>query len=452
MRFTDFGSRTVLAAFDGGEITSDAGVLLLRERARQIKLFDRMAACFTDHRDPLRIKHQLPTLLSQRVCGIALGYEDINDHDSLRNDPAIKLLSSSCHTSKDKTPAALAGKSTLNRLEHSREAGNPRYHQMVPNLKKLSNLFTDIFLDSHDTPPKEITLDIDATDIKAHGHQENSFFHGYYEERCFLPLYIFCGHHLLLAQLRPSNIDGARGSRNVIRRIIKMIRNRWPKVKILVRGDSGFVRENLIKWCENNSVDYVFGLARNNNLLKKAQKVRAKAAKGMIDTNEVTRAYGDFYHRTKSESWAWPRRVIIKAEHRPGKKPQCRFLVTSLNRKTVSPKELYEDIYCPRGDMENRIKDCQLDLFGDRMSSHDYRANQLRLIMAGFAYVLIDSIRREALQNTSLAKAVPNTIRLKLLKVGARVINSVRRVKISMPNAYPYKSLFFKVHAALAPT
>ena len=452
MRFTDFGSRTVLAAFDGGEITSDAGVLLLRERAKQIKLFDRMAACFTDYRDMRRVKYHLPTLLAQRVCGIAMGYEDINDHDTLRNDPAIKLLASSCLASRDKTPAALAGKSTLNRLEHSREAGNPRYHQMTPNLKQLSNLFTDIFLDSHDTPPKEITLDIDATDIKAHGHQENSFFHGYYEERCFLPLYIFCGHHLLLAQLRPSNIDGARGARNVIRRIIRMIRARWPRIKILVRGDSGFVRENLIKWCENNSIDYVFGLARNNNLLQKAQKVRGKAAKGMIDTNEPTRAYGDFYHRTKSESWTWPRRVIVKAEHRPGKSPQCRFLVTSLNRQAAMPKEIYENIYCPRGDMENRIKDCQLDLFGDHMSAHDYRANQLRLILAGFAYVLIDSIRREALQGTKLAKAVPGTIRLKLLKVGARVINSVRRIKISMPDAYPYKDLFFKTHAALAPS
>jgi len=450
MRFTDFGSRTVFAAFDGGEITSDAGILLLRDRAKQIRLFNRMTACFTDHRDQKRVKHQLPTLLAQRVCGIAMGYEDINDHDSLRNDPAIKLLASPAKFSPT-IPVQLAGKSTLNRLEQSREAGNPRYHQMVPNLKKLSNLFTDIFLDSHDTPPKEITLDIDATDIKAHGHQENSFFHGYYEERCFLPLYIFCGHHLLLAQLRPSNIDGARGSRNVIRRIIRIIRNRWPRVKILVRGDSGFARENLMRWCENNTVDYVFGLPRNDYLLKKAQKVRGKAAITMIKTNEPVRAFGDFYHMTKSKSWTWPRRVIAKVEHKPGRSQQCRFLVTSLGRQAVSPKELYEDIYCPRGDMENRIKDCQLDLFGDRMSAHDYRANQLRLILAGFAYVLIDSIRREALQNTPLAKAVPNTIRLKLLKVAARVINSVRRIKISMPNAYPYKDLFFKAHAALAP-
>jgi len=415
-----------------------------------------MATCFKDHRDQKRVKHQLPALLSQRVCGIALGYEDINDHDTLRNDPALKLLASPAQKNKEKSnpipPTPLAGKSTLNRLEYSREAGNPRYHQMVPNLKKLSNLFTDIFIDSHSKPPKKITLDIDATDIKAHGHQEQSFFHGYYEERCFLPLYIFCGHHLLLAQLRPSNIDGARGSRNVIRRIIRIIRQSWPKVKILVRGDSGFARENLMRWCENNTVDYVFGLPRNDYLLKKTQKVRGKAAMVMIKTNKAVRAYGDFHHMTKSKSWTWPRRVIAKVEHKLGRSQQCRFLVTSLGRQTVSPKELYEDIYCPRGDMENRIKDCQLDLFGDRMSAHDYRANQLRLILAGFAYVLIDGIRRKTLQGTKLAKAVPNTIRLKLLKVGARVINSVRRVKISMPDAYPYKSLFFKVHAALAPT
>ena len=227
---------------------------------------------------------------------------------------------------------------------------------------------------------------------------------------------------------------------------------RWPKVKILVRGDSGFARENLMRWCENNRVDYVFGLSRNNILLQKAQKVRSKAARDMLKTNTPVRAYGDFYHMTKSKTWAWPRRVIAKAEHKPHRPQQCRFLVTSLGRQTVSPKELYEDIYCPRGDMENRIKDCQLDLFGDRMSAHDYRANQLRLILAGFAYVLIDSIRRKALQNTPLARAVPNTIRLKLLKVGARVINSVRRIKISMPDAYPYQSIFFKANSALVPT
>ena len=266
-----------------------------------------------------------------------------------------------------------------------------------------------------------------------------------------MPLYVFCGRHLLLAQLRPANIDGARGARNQIRRIVAMIRERWPNVDILLRGDSGFARENLMRWCEGNAVDYVFGLARNEVLLKKAQRVRGKAAMAMIETGQPVRAYGNFHHITKSRTWARPRRVIAKVEHKPGHQQRCRFLVTSLNRHQVPPRELYEDTYCPRGDMENRIKDCQLDLFANRMSAHAYKANQLRLLLAAFAYVLIDAIRRVALKKTTLAKAVPNTIRLKLLKLGARVINSVRRIKLSMPDACPSKDLFFKAHAALAP-
>ena len=417
MRFADYGKRVVFAAFDGGEITSDAGVLLLREQARRIRLFERMAGCFTDHRDRERLTHALPALLAQRVCGMALGYEDIIDHDTLRFDPALKLLALP-RTGDPGTPAPLAGKSTLNRLEQSWETGNRRYHQMVPNLKKLSNLFVTLFLDAHQTPPARITLDIDATDVETHGRQENAFFHGYYEHRCFLPLYVFCGRHLLLAQLRPANIDGARGARNQIRRIVRMIRERWPNVDILLRGDSGFARENLMRWCEGNAVDYVFGLARNEVLLKKARRARSKAA---------------------------------KVEHKPGHQQRCRFLVTSLNRHQVPPRELYEETYCPRGDMENRIKDCQLDLFANRMSAHAYKANQLRLLLAAFAYVLIDAIRRVALKKTMLAKAVPNTIRLKILKLGAKVVNSVRRIKLSLPDACPSKDLFFKAHAALAP-
>ena len=450
MRFADYGKQVVFAAFDGGEITSDAGVLLLREQARRIHLFEHMAGCFTDHRDRERLTHALPALLAQRVCGMALGYEDIIDHDTLRFDPALKLLASP-GTGDPGTPAPLAGKSTLNRLEQSWETGNRRYHQMVPNLKKLSNLFVTLFLDAHQTPRARITLDIDATDVETHGRQENAFFHGYYEHRCFLPLYVFCGRHLLLAQLRPANIDGARGARNQIRRIVRMIRERWPNVDILLRGDSGFARENLMRWCEGNAVDYVFGLARNDVLLKKAQRVRGKAAIAMIETGQPVRAYGDFHHMTKTRTWARPRRVIAKVEHKPGHGQRCRFLVTSLDRHQVPPRELYEDTYCPRGDMENRIKDCQLDLFANRMSAHAYKANQLRLLLAAFAYVLIDGIRRVALKKTTLAKAVPNTIRLKLLKLGAKVINSVRRIKLSLPDACPYKDLFFKAHAALAP-
>ena len=403
MRFADYGKRVVFAAFDGGEITSDAGVLLLRERARRIRLFERMAGCFTDHRDRERLTHTLPALLAQRVCGMALGYEDIIDHDTLRFDPALKLLASP-GTEYPGTPAPLAGKSTLSRLEQSWETGTRRYHQMVPNLKSLSNLFVALFLDACDTPPARITLDIDATDVETHGRQENAVFHGYYEHRCFLPLYVFCGRHLLLAQLRPANIDGARGARNQIRRIVAMIRERWPNVAIVLRGDSGFARENLMRWCEGNAVDYVFGLARNDVLLKKAQRVRGKAAMAMIETGQPVRAYGDFHHITKSRTWARPRRVIAKVEHKPGHEQRCRFLVTSLDRHQVPPRELYEDTYCPRGDMENRIKDCQLDLFANRMSAHAYKANQLRLLLAAFAYVLIDGIRRVALKKTTLAK------------------------------------------------
>ena len=268
----------VFAAFDGGEITSDAGVLLLRERARRIRLFERMAGCFTDHRDRERLTHTLPALLAQWVCGMALGYEDIIDHDTLRFDPALKLLAAP-GTGDPGTPAPLAGKSTLNRLEQSWETGNRRYHQMVPNLKKLSNLFVTLFLDACDTPPARITLDIDATDVETHGRQENAFFHGYYEHRCFLPLYVFCGRHLLLAQLRPANIDGARGTRNQIRRIVRMIRERWPNVAIVLRGDSGFARENLMRWCEGNAVDYVFGLAPDfsNHMMHRGQESRKMA-------------------------------------------------------------------------------------------------------------------------------------------------------------------------------
>ena len=351
-----------------------------------------------------------------------------------------------------KAPPALAGKSTLNRRRA--RLGIPAIADTIrwsANLRKLSNLFVTLFLDAHQTPPARITLDIGATDVETHGRQENAFFHGYYEHRCFLPLYVSCGRHLLLAQLRPANIDGARGARNQIRRIVRMIRERWPNVDILVRADSGFARENLMRWCEGNAVDYVFGLARNEVLLKKTRRTRGKAAMAMIETGQPVRAYGDFHHITKSRTWARPRRVIAKVEHKPGHEQRCRFLVTSLNRHQVPPRELYEDTYCPRGDMENRIKDCQLDLFANRMSAHAYKANQLRLIFAAFAYVLIDGIRRVALKNTALANAAPSTIRLKLLKIGARVVNSVRRIKLSLPDACPNKTLFFTAHAALAP-
>ena len=459
MEFSRYGSRRVLGAFDGGEITSDAGVLLLREAARRLNLFSRMAGCFEDHRDRSRVRHSLSNLLNQRVSAIALGYEDLNDHDALRFDPALRLLG-------NPNNPALATSATLGRLEHSREAADPRYNPFVPKLKKLQNLLVDLYLDGHDTPPEHITLDIDATDIETHGHQEGGFFHGYYEHRCFLPLYVYSGPHLLLAQLRPGNIDAAQGARNVVKRIVARIRSRWPSVKILLRGDSGFVRENLVRWCECNRIDYIFGLARNDYLLHKARKIRSRAAVEMVCKSEAVELFGHFSHRPRSKTWARPRQVICKVLHRPGQEQRVRFLVTSLDwnsdraipeirkfsGKDALPRALYQNIYCPRGDMENRIKDCQLDLFGKRASVHCYRANQLRLLLAGFAYVLMTHLREKGLAKTALSKAAPNTIRLKLLKVGARVIASVRRIKISMPDAYPYKDAFFKAWKALAPT
>ena len=434
MRFSDFGKRVVFAAFDGGEITSDAGVLLLREQARRIRLFERMADCFSDRRDPTRTVHTLPALLAQRVAGIALVWKTstiTTPCATIRRASSSPIAATKPAPATGKGPPALAGKSTLNRIEHAWDTGDRRYHQISANLKKLSNLFVTLFLDAHQKRRRR-------------------------------------AHHLLRTPLLPAALRllrppsparpaptrqhrRPRGARNQIRRIVRMIRERWPNVDILLRGASGFARENLMRWCEGNAVDYVFGLARNEVLLKKARHARSKAAIAMIETGQPVRASGDFHHITKSRSWARPRRVIAKVEHKPRHEQRCRFLVTSLNRHQVPPGQLYEDIYCPRGDMEIRIKDCQLDLFADRMSAHAYKANQLRLIFAAFASVLIDGIRRVALKNTALANAVPSTIRLKLLKIGARVVNSVRRIKLSLPDACPSKDLFFKAHAALAP-
>ena len=364
----------------------------------------------------------------------------------------------------------------MGRIERSFENGDRRYHKILPSLSTLQNLYTQIFVESYDTPPEHIILDIDATDIITHGHQERGCFNGYYEQRCFLPLYIYCGPHLLLAQLRPGNADPGKRAKKEIKRLIIQIRQYWPAVKILVRGDSGFTRKNLMNWCEANDVDYIFGLARNSYLLHKARKIRSRAALSLVQTKQTVMMFGHFNHRPRSKTWRRPRHIIAKVLHKLGYEQRCRFLVTSLDwdnplvigkmkqasqtlkkekcapTKDLMPRVIYDKIYCPRGDMENRIKDCQLDLFGDRTSAHDYRANQLRLILAGFAYVLTTYIRLKALAKTSLAKASPNTIRLKLFKIGAKVSTSLRRIKISMPDAYPYKQIFFTAWQALAPT
>lgn len=470
MLFSSQDKKQVTAAFDGGEITSDAGVLLLREAAKKISLFSRIADCFWDRRKATHIQYKLKDMIAQRITGVALGYEDVNDHDHLRHDPALRLLTDVEHDQ-------LASSITLGRMERCATTGEKRYHKISPRFYKLQELLCDLFLEHHTKPPSEIILDIDATDILAHGHQEKAEYNGYYEQNGFLPLYVFAGHHLLWAQLREGDCDGAKGARNVIATIVKQIRNQWPNVDILVRADSGFVRKNLIRWCKMNRVDFIFGLARNPYLLRKATQVRsATSTKRVQDGKTFLRNFGLFAHQPKSGSWQRPYNVIAKVEDREGKEQRCRFIMTSLDEhsacviramkemrkemkknklkpgKDLVGRVLYEKIYCLRGDMENRIKDCQLDLFGYRASAQKFRSNYLRLLLEGFAYVLITHIRLTALKNTELARAAPGTIRLKLFKVGAKITRSVRRIKISMPNAYPHRETFFAAWKQLVPT
>jgi hypothetical protein len=414
-------------------VTSDAGGLLLGATDRVIDLVDRFAACFRDRRRQDLVEHALTTLIGQRVFGIALGYEDLNDHDDLRHDPVLAVLAGKL-SSKRETCAALAGKSTLNRLELSRLQPT-RYHKIAYDEAAIEALPVTLFLEAHARPPNQIILDLDATDDPLHGHQEGRFFHGYYDCYCYLPLYVFCGRHLLLAKLRPSDIDAAAGSVEAIERIVRQIRARWPYVRILLRADSGFAREALMAWCEENHVDYVFGLARNARLVAMIERELAAARAAAEQTGQPARRFKDFQWSTLG-SWSRRRRVVAKAEWTQGE-ANPRFVVTSLKRAEAAARQLYEDTYCARGEMENRIKECQLDLYADRTSAATMRANQLRLWFASMAYVLICALRRIGLAETAFADATCGTIRLKLLKVGALVRISVRRIKIAMASACP---------------
>jgi hypothetical protein len=438
--FAPAEGRAVVASFDGGTITSDAGALLLGATDRVLGLTRRLAACFKDSRDPTYTEHTVETLVMQRVVGIALGYEDLNDHDQLRHDPVLATLANKLTASRSDC-APLAGKSTLNRLELSRDEPT-RYARIAADSAAIEALFVDLFLDAHTKAPAQITLDLDATDDPLHGQQEGRFFHGYYDCHCYLPLYIFCGRHLLAAKLRRSNIDGAAGAVEEVARIIGQIRARWPRVRILLRGDSGFCREALMVWCEANRVDYVFGLARNPRLTAEAA-AQAAAEK----TGTSARRFKDFRWSTL-DSWSRVRRVIGKAEWTEGE-ANPRFIVTSLTAAEIDARRLYERVYCARGEMENRIKECQLDLFADRTSAATMRANQLRLWFASFAYVLVCALRRIGLAFTQFASASCGSIRLKLLKIGALVRISVRRVHIAMASACPYQHEFTLAHALL---
>jgi len=432
----DFGiveGRPVEAAFDAGLVTSDAGALLLGATDRAIGMLDRFAACFRDERRADLIEHAVATLVGQRVFAIALGYEDLNDHDELRDDPMMAVLAGKLAARREDC-APVAGKSTLNRLELSKLEPT-RYHKISHNPVAIRNLLVDLFVEAHARAPKQIILDLDATDDPLHGEQEGRFFHGYYDCYCYLPLYVFCGRHLLVAKLRRADIDAAAGAVEEVARVVARIRARWPRTRILLRADSGFAREDLMAWCEANGVDFVLGLQKNERLIAAIKDELAQAEAKSRRTGRPERRFKSFMWTTRA-SWSRRRRVVAKAEWTKGE-ANPRFVVTSLRRDECRAKHLYEEVYCARGDMENRIKECQLDLYADRTSAATMRANQLRLWFHSMAYVLLCALRRIGLHDTEFAQASCGTIRLKLLKIGALVRISVRRIKIAMASACP---------------
>jgi hypothetical protein len=436
--------RQIRAEFDGGAITTDGGGLLLREVEKRTGVLRQFAACFTDYRNPDLIEHTVEELVAQRVYGLALGYEDLNDHEELRKDALLAVLVEKT----DPTQEVLAGKSTLNRLEltQATASARERYKKIVLDHAAVDRLLVEVFLQAHPEAPTQMVLDLDATDDPLHGNQEGRFFHGYYGHYCYLPLYIFCGEFLLGARLRPSNIDASAGSVEELKRMVKQIRSAWPAVRIVVRGDSGFCREELMAWCEAEGVDYALGLAKNERLKAAIQPEMKEAEQRYRNTGHSARIFKEFYYQTR-ESWSQERRVVAKAEHlEKGENP--RFVVTTLSREEWSAQSLYEQHYCARGDMENRIKE-QLMLFSDRTSTHYLRSNQLRLYFSSIAYVLLQTLRRLGLEGTELAKAQCTTIRLKLLKIGALIRITVRKVWVSLAGGYPYVTLFRQVYEKL---
>jgi hypothetical protein len=454
-RFHTLGRREVVARFDGGRITSDGGGLLLREVERITGIVRQFATCFTDYRDPDLSEHTVEELLGQRLYALALGYEDLNDHDELRQDPLLAAMAGKkdpLGTARRRTRdrgKALAGKSTLNRLELTpvRASAKSRYKKIAVNRRAVQAFFTEIFLQSYKRPPERIVLDLDATDDLIHGHQSGRFFHGYYKDYCYLPLYIFCDEHLLCAKLRPSNIDASAGSVKELQRIVHRIRQQWPEVRIIVRGDSGFCRERIMAWCEANDVDFVLGLAKNERLIKEIAVELEQAQQAFGVTGQRARVFKDFCYQTR-KSWTRSRRVIGKAEHL-AKGANPRFVVTSLPADQVDARSLYEQEYCARGDMENRIKEQQLCLFADRTSAATMRANELRLWFSSVAYTLMVALRRLGLKQSDLARARCDTIRLKLLKIGAQIRVTVRKVWVSLAEGYPYQRLFQQVYDQL---
>ena len=437
--FTAYFSRRVEAGFTGGQVSSDGGALLLRETDRRINLLGRLAGCFSDGRSRLLITHPLSEMLSQRIYGLALGYEDLNDHEQLRSDPLMAVLSG-----KRKLAEPLAGKSTLNRLELVGRTG--RYHKIGYSAEAVDRLLADLYIESHTALPTEIVLDLDATDIPLYGHQPERFFHGYYDSYCYLPLYIFAGDQLLCARLRAANQDAAAGALEEVRRIVAQLRERWPEVRIVLRADSGFCREELMAWCEVNHVDYLFGLARNQRLRRIIGKQMHQAQLLHQQTGKAARIFAEFNYQTH-KSWSRSRRVVAKAEHLDkGENP--RFVVTSLSAEEWAAQDLYEKFYCARGEMENRIKE-QMCLFADRLSTDEMKGNQLRLYFSALAYTLMEALRRLGLRGTEWAQAQVDTIRLKLFKIGTLVRISVRRIVLQMSSAYAWKHIYAQAFHAL---
>lgn len=453
--FHAVSGRQIVAKFEGGTITSDAGGLLLKQVERQTGVILRLAGCFRDYRNPNSIEHTVEELIGQRIYGLALGYEDLNDHDQLRHDPLMAVLvdkpdpeGKERRRERDRGKAC-AGRNTLNRLELTPADAdeNQRYKKIVMDESAVDRVLVELFVQGEGQAPEQIVLDLDATDDPVHGQQEGRFFHGYYNEYCYLPLYIFCGEYLLCARLRPSNIDASAGALEEIERIVAQIRQVWPEVQIILRGDSGFCRDQIMAWCEANGVEYVLGLAKNKRLVAAIGGQLQQAKRDFEQTGKAARVFQELEYRTR-KSWSRKRRVVAKAEHlEKGSNP--RFVVTSLAAERMEGRALYEDLYCARGDMENRIKEQQLCLFADRTSTAYLRSNQIRLYFSSFAYLLMQALRRFGLAGTEMARAQCDTIRLKLLKIGAHIRITVRKVWVSMASGCPFAKLFAEVYHKL---
>ena len=453
--FSLLGARQVLASFDGGDISSDGGSLLLRKTEQRTAIIRQFAACFTDHRNPELIEHSLEHLVAQRVYALALGYEDLNGHDDLRHDPLLATVvgkhdpTGQSRVRRRDRGKALAGKSTLNRLELTPIGADQdsRYKKITCHTHAVEELWVDLFLQAHAQPPERIVLDLDATDDPIHGHQLGRFFHGYYKNYCFLPLYIFCGDHLLCARLRPSDIDASAGALKQVQRIVARIRQAWPDIQIVLRGDSGFCRDPILSWCEANRVAYLFGLAQNPRLLKLLAEPMEQARQQYEATKNPARVFAELTYQTL-ETWSRERRVVVKAEHLD-KGANPRFVVTSLDAQQHPAPELYEGEYCGRGEMENRVKEQQLHLFADRTSAATMRANQIRLFFSSIAYTLLEALRRLGLTGTAMAQAQCQTIRLRLLKIGALVQVTVRKVWVRLASSCPWAEVFRRAFANL---